>query len=456
MIKNIHNTYINIEISLLLLSLFSIGMMNLDNELTKLCVDLHFYIYFMMIAMDFMQHLRFRLIQFWLLGFIFVILSEMIIISEDENKINTFIDSFSYILLANDFFLASYLLYRPKAESSFAIRHITNKDSFHSSVIFSSILYLFLNASMLTKAIYQGARGGSSEVASGGINIFGIFMSGLSLLLPALIAMCLKISNKNNYFLYYILAILIILLQMFGGTRFRLLFAALPFLIVLGVVSVNKQSVRRHAIAVSSMLILMLAASFAKEIRNVGVLAYQNRIEYEDNMYPQSFLGNLAREMSPEGCVKMNKMAMDYFSTHEFHYGKETAFILYFWVPRSFWKDKPVMLDYWLIRKYENVASNHSSASGFMGEIYADFGYFSLLVMIIWGCILKRMEFYVLKVFSVKGPIINKVFASVLFPYVFFFIRSPITSTMQLISVFVIYTFFRKLYTKKEIILAKF
>ena len=454
MLQKGHNLYIFSETSLLVLSLFCIVMMKIYVMSPTLCVDLHFYIYVIMFTLDFVQHKRFRLIQFWLLGFVFIILSEMIIISEDGKMLNSYIDSLSYILFANDFFLTSYLFYNPPTESYLKVRQITNEKLFNLSAIIFTIIYIILHAGLITKAIYEGSRGGSSDITSGsgGVDLFAIFFGGLSLLLPALIAMCLKMGNNKNGILYYIMAISIIMLQMLGGTRFMLLFAALPFLIVLGVISVNKQSMRRHTIAVSTMIILAMAANFAKEVRNFGILEYQNKIEYLDDNYPHSFLGNAAREMSPEGCVKMNRMAMDYFSSHDFHYGKETAFILYFWIPRSIWKDKPVMLDYWLIRKYEDVAVNHSSASGFMGEIFADFGYFSLVVLIIWGCVLKRMELYVYKVFSVKGPILDKVFASSLFPYVFFFIRSPLTSTMQLISVFVIYLLISKFYTKKEVL----
>lgn len=452
MLQNVNNKYIHIEILLLLLSLLSTMMMYLDVASPKLVVHLHFYIYVIMIAEDFIHHKRFRLFQIWILGFVFMLLSEMILIVENSNVDESYISAFSYLFSANAILLVSYILYKPKYNTDLHIRYVVKSNYYGILIITFVITYLLMNYAFILNAFENGARVGSGDGTSLGTGtLSGALMGGLSLLLPALIAHYSKLNNLK-YSYAFILATPILIFQMLGGTRFRLLFATLPFLIILDLVSVRKTTLRNHFTALLFLLGLVFAASFVKEIRNTGINDYFNIQQYANRGTSNtSFLANLAGEMSPEGCVKMTIMANDYFSKHELHYGRESGFIFIFWIPRSVWKDKPTQLDHWLIRQYEQISSNYSSASAFTGEIRADFGFLSYLILILWGFLLKYAEIYVHRILSIDKPIFNKIFAATLFPYVFFFVRSPLTASFSLIGECIIYFILCKVLTKRKL-----
>ena len=146
----------------------------------------------------------------------------------------------------------------------------------------------------------------------------------------------------------------------------------------------------------------------------------------------------------------MTELANDYFSTHSLRYGRETSIILYFWVPRAIWPDKPTQLDHWLIREYnKRVPDGHSTASGFTGELRADFGMFSLFFVFVGGMLLRRGDAYVEQVF-LSSDNINKILAACFFPYVFFVVRSPLAATQTFIFELVIFFIIKRFMTEKK------
>ena len=107
------------------------------------------------------------------------------------------------------------------------------------------------------------------------------------------------------------------------------------------------------------------------------------------------------------------------------------------------------MLGYWFIRKYRTgFGDGHSASFGFTGDLFADFGYFSLFFIFIIGRLIKFAEKFSEKSLSSKNY--NVIIGSMLFPYVFFFVRSPITASMTFFGIlFFFYIFKRVIFIEK-------
>ena len=161
------------------------------------------------------------------------------------------------------------------------------------------------------------------------------------------------------------------------------------------------------------------------------------------------FYQTCAYNMSPEGIIYMAKKADEYFANNPLLYGRETAFLLYFWVPRSIWPDKPTQLGSWLIRKTENVSDEHSTSSGFMGELRADFGWFSLIFALFIGLLLNLCDQFIYS-FKNNENNIDYIIAAVLYCYFFFFVRSPITASMVLIGEFITFYIIKRVFFEKQ------
>ena len=218
----------------------------------------------------------------------------------------------------------------------------------------------------------------------------------------------------------------------------------LPWLILSGIINVGKQNIKNLVYVMAVAVFLSALSDFVKENRSLSLSEMMNQQEYSsDKQYRDVFIG-IADRMSPEGCVYMTRLAEDYYSTHSHEYGKEIGFMFYWVIPRAIWKDKPTPIDHWLIRKYENVPDQHSTASGFTGEIRADFGYWCLIVVFFWGWLLRYADAYVYNAFKDDSPRLEKLFASLIYPTVFFYVRSPLTATHSFMVEILIYWGLRK------------
>src|SRR5690606_3053973 len=134
-----------------------------------------------------------------------------------------------------------------------------------------------------------------------------------------------------------------------------------------------------------------------------------------------------------------------HFEAHPHTYGSSIAFLTYFWIPRAIWPDKPTMLGHWLIREYRSgFGSGHSSSFGFTGELFADFGYYSLFFVFLLVIILNWANQF--NTFYLSQPrSYTKILVVMIFSYVFFFVRSPITATMTFLVLLVVQYLIRKM-----------
>lgn len=227
-----------------------------------------------------------------------------------------------------------------------------------------------------------------------------------------------------------------------------MLFAVLPYLIIMGVIPVKNIKARQVIIILSVVVVAVVFSSFLKRARNISIEERETMALVENVYENRGSLPKVAGYMSPEGVVKMAYYADDYFEERPLHWGKEFGFALYFWIPRAIWHNKPTQLDYWLIREYLSVSNKFSSASGFIGELRADFGWGLLLFMILFGILLKEGDRYIVNV--IEGRSLHTVVAACLYPFVFFIIRSPLTSYFQLINILVIVFIFSRFLGKSN------
>lgn len=183
-----------------------------------------------------------------------------------------------------------------------------------------------------------------------------------------------------------------------------------------------------------------------KQIRATGTSDFKN-ITILNNNENTDLLTIFADNSSPEGVIDMTNLLFNYFETNDYMYGSSSSFILYFWIPRSIWPDKPSMLGYWLVRKFRSgFSSGHSASFGFTGDLYADFGLFSLVFIFLIGKLLKFGEYFKSWALKSNGYVI--VLGAMTFPYVFFFVRSPVTSTMNFLGILFFYFLIKKLIFK--------
>lgn len=411
--------------------------------------NIHFYLLSLLLLCDFFKKRSLTLYQVWIVAFIYIILSEMLLYdaniraSEDMRAVR-------FLLIANDLVLIGYLIspmrYRMRKMHTYV--QIRRKQSIF--LFFLMVCYVYYLYKELPLAFINYFLGRQFVDALGSSQLDFAIAEAIGMILPSIIAFYIVQIRKSKviYSIVYSFPIFIVMLLL--GTRFKFLFSILPFLLVANLLQVREVNFKKMVFLFGFALLFICFSSFLKTNRdhNYAGISFKNG-SFDDERNVELFSAKLAREMSPEGIVGMTKLAEDYFSKNPHTYGVQSSFILYFWIPRSFWPNKPTLLDYWLIRKYEKTSPAYTTSSGFVGELRADFGMFSLICVFFLGMILKYLESYVDVVWNKRYGSFDLIFAAMLYPMTFFFVRSPIVSIYTFIFQYVIYIFFRRLFVVK-------
>lgn len=406
--------------------------------------SVYFYVSLSFLAYNIISSREIKLIDVWNVGFVFIILSEVFV---SGNIDNSYLASIKFLLIANNIFNIGYetvntLKFKPNVilkAPSLRIR---------DSRLITLLLIVFLAFYFLLKiqgALYTFAVGRNVVISEGSGSGFFLnaILSAIGFVLPSIFAYYYIYILKKPAWMPVLLSLPIFIVLFMGGSRFPLLFSLLGLVIVLQSRNFGKMTSKQYIIIIASVLLLAYAGVLMKHLRSGSTRDNPLSIA-EENQWKDIPTFAARTVMSPEGVIDMTNLMFDYFHINEHLYGKSSSFILYFWVPREVWPDKPTMLGHWFIREHRSgFAEGHSASFGFTGDLYADFGLFSLVFVFLFGRLLKVAENFKSLAFSTRGYSI--ILGAMLFPYIFFFVRSPITSTMTFIGILFFYHMFKRL-----------
>lgn len=397
------------------------------------------------IVLDYFDKKSLSLFQVWLVGFIFIILSEAILIDPGKN----ILQAIRFLTIANNLMIIGYhmpIRYKSKYfNSNFNQTKISKWTPFILLLLIGIYIFHTLPWVILTFSV---GRDYAAEILYKESNLFiNSFFSSLQYILPSIIVFYYKeIKKKESIIIPLLLSAPIFVLLFIGGTRFPLLFSFGGFVIVSQANYTGRITI---SIKLIGLIFLLVISSFLMgQFRSDGLANF----DYQNNQVDtdKRFSEQIASNMSPEGVVDMTALSMTYFETHPHTYGKSIAFLTYFWIPRSVWQDKPTMIGHWLIREYRSgFGEGHSASFGFTGELYADFGNFSLIFVFLLGILLKWADLF--RADKLSQPMsYSKILVGMIFSYVFFFVRSPVTSTVNFLGILTVYYLVRRLLFKQD------
>ncbi|GAB6278097.1 MAG: hypothetical protein STSR0006_00920 [Lentimicrobium sp.] len=411
--------------------------------------EIYFYILIVITIFDYNKKKSITLFQFWQISFIYIILSEALLSTYSDIY---FLKAIRYLILSNNILILGYLLFERINSNKKTINvnnytkqkiYIETKNKFVP--IFFVFIVLAYTSYQLPRSLITFLYGRSTayDLDSGTESIIiSSILGSIPLILPSIIVYYYKeLNNTKTIFKPLILSIPIFIVLFVSGTRFPLLFSIVGFFIIAFSDKFNGRIKLNFKLI--SIGVLLLISTEVMTIVRVGGFESETIEVIKNN--ETRFSKIIASNMSPEGVIDMTSLMMKHFETNPHMYGKSSSFVLYFWIPRSVWPAKPTMLGHWLIRQYRGGFSNvHSASFGFTGDLFADFGYFSLLFVFLLGFLLKKIDLFFSNMLSKTGSY-SKVLAAMLFPYVFFFVRSPITSTITFLGILFIYLLFKRI-----------
>ena len=397
---------------------------------------------------DWMFNKSFSLLTVWIAGVVYVILSDIILYHYDT--LDTWGDKF--VLLAIDAVLLGYFLTKPHKKNAGVIQEehheVRSPFIFISVMVLIYIIYLY---NLIPYAIQSFLRGGRSvEMMDENNMLFSTFLGGYHVF-PLVIAFYIIRIRHKSVWKAVLISLPIFFIDFVSGTRFRMLFTIMPFLLVSTILRIDNVNIKRMISLAILIIFVMYGANYMLHTRRSG---FGNYVESEETeiRHPHSdcFSVKVCKECSPEGTIGMMNILHNHLQYNEPTYGLSTGFIFYFWIPRSLWPNKPTMLNHWLPRKYMNVGEGHSTSSGFMGEPYADFGYFAFVVYFMMGVLLRKGNNILVKYDYGRANVYTSLYTSLLIPFVFFAVRSPVTGTCYTLMQWLMLYLFSKFFVARK------
>jgi oligosaccharide repeat unit polymerase len=406
-----------------------------------------FYFFILFIFVDFYYRKSFGLIQLWLISFVYVINSEGVV-NYDILKayLSDSVIATKVIYMSNVMVLAGYYINMKKnAFEKKKAEVFLLKPKAKLFLVILVLLYIAINIPFAINAYKFGRNAAWGKSDSG--FVLSLLTQGMGLLLPSVITYVYNVkANKSDmWILTLMLPVFAILLL--GGTRFYFLFSFLGSLMVY---YSNKKIKNADLVYLTPLVsILYISVDVMMSIRNGGgslINAALGVFTGESKGQAKDFVSFVSSKMSPEGVILSFSKMVEYFKFNEYLYGESTGFIIYFWIPRAIWSTKPTMLGHWLIRSYGDTgySGGHSASFGFCGDFYADFGVFgAVLLSGVLGYYFKYLENYARWAKQDDSP--YQIIGAMIYPYVFFVVRSPITATMTFILVIAVFIVVRKI-----------
>ena len=367
-----------------------------------------------------------------------MVTSEMVL-SSDFLSIQPYgLASVRYILLANilvniGFKIEPYLIkssFILKSRKGFSVSAYVGSRQVMDFLFLLALIYFFTDISQSFFVYQEGRNSILEDTVDGEISVLSPIMNGISYFAPISAAFYCRYYLNNKYKIHLILIVVLCAIpQIFYGTRYRLLFTLVSPLIVF--FDRKKISFKLISLGFVFLFSMIFLSSY---LRNYRDNFSNSSISYEEN----SVIEKIASFGSNEGVVKRAEHLLRYVDLYGLHYGKESAFVLYFWVPRTLWPEKPTKIGHWLVRMFESVSHKFSAAYGFWGQLFIDFGYLSLVILFFFGGFLKILDLKKDAHLDMRSKV-SIVYIS-FFPVVFFSIRSPQTAVINFL--YVVFIFF--------------
>ncbi|MGI6521067.1 MAG: oligosaccharide repeat unit polymerase [Fermentimonas sp.] len=417
----------------------------------NLIISISFWICIFFIPFSILINKKIRLIDVWNLAFVFIIISEMVLLSSvtsDLGKVS------KYLLLANSIVNIGHTFYAPKYAYRPNFNNISNLSSTDNYPLISKKKNIFIYILIISLAIYFVIKLLPLALTSATLGRHQALLihgdippltNSIGMFLPCVIAWYSINIRKNKTLTGLLLAAPIFIIQLLIGTRYHLLFSLSGFLFMI---------LKNKKIKVSNIILIILLVIFFIFISDYMLINRTGNPSATIEVTTFSFVDNpekfLASYMSPEGVVDMTNLMFNHFDNHSHMYGLASSYIFIFWIPRAIWPDKPTMLGYWLIREYgSGFSDSHSASFGFTGDLYADFGNFSLLICFFIGIVIGLLQKQVNK--NLQSNSYSNTLFVMLYPATFFYVRSPQTSLISYIGVAVIYLIIKLIIKPKSV-----
>lgn len=320
---------------------------------------------------------------------------------------------------------------------------ILKKRTFYKINVF---LTLFVFSSNIFLIIYGLTKGRVNPFE------YGIF-SYFSYALCVILIVSWKLYHIQYYNSRFSIKLLICIFPIFvlfiaSGTRFLLMYG----IIVLVSDMFYELSIKK-ILKISLFIFLFgLLSNYILEMRDNGFFNKKGPHSYSREA-TIDLNKAITDKFSNEAILRNAAMITDYSSKNGYTNGQSFGYIFIYVFPRVLWNDKPKMLDYWLIRKYtrEYDDTAHSSASGFFGEIYMDFGFYpTMIIMFLFGIFLKKIDNWTL--INRNLNFYGNVVAAAIPAWVFFSVRSILTSSFTFIFIIIFSIIISKYFYKHKII----
>jgi len=227
---------------------------------------------------------------------------------------------------------------------------------------------------------YRGVSTDLTEYNSNGYLRFGIQLAEIILYINYIYVLTYK---KGNSFINYFIIILSIIIaasfHVFVQSRSGVLMIFINLLIFRYIFTKNKIS--KLAIVLISIFSLSIFGFLTSVRQGSGYKSDSISITYPLEALQPFIVNNGGIDISKTGKI------LEYVNNNnDFKFGSSLTWNLIAWIPRSFWKDKPVNIDTEVGSKIYGATAFGTGAvpPGLFGEMYWNFSYFGIF----FGCIL--------------------------------------------------------------------
>lgn len=368
---------------------------------------------------------------FWQLGFSFIICLDGILAKE---KIVNLTSNYVYNKTGLIFCISSLIIiwyYRMLEKKNLGLLHKSFKmetnNFFFFTICFFYLFFLVTEAPEAIQSFFNSRFTIIADAEFGGLNanksiikqVSKFFSQFCGYLLPSFIFIWyLKRVSFNKALIYsFLLSAPIWTIYLIIGTRHNILYSFFGLVGCAALVKISKFKFK------SIYLIFLLVAYFASntmlEARKHGFLNYITGNTNEK-------YSNLEKNITDQTTVYMSYV-VDHYDETPLVYGTSTATILFFWIPRSLWPDKPPQFSYWFIREYlggqKGFNDKHSTPASYLSVPYSDFGYIGvILTSLLIAFLLNRLDKYFRKN-QMLGDYKKLIFVSFFLASVFFLPR---------------------------------